>query len=83
MKEMKLNSAVTCQNQNSGTKRQKRFVHSSQKNVGAQANIFGPRLLIVKSLKEAWDRQSLTEKQVCYCKLHIILIFQCTKFYLI
>ena len=62
--EMKHNSAITCQNHlEFWNQRQNKASHSSLKIVGPWNNIFGPRLFNVKSLKEAWEWQSLIDKQ--------------------
>ena len=62
--EMKHDSAITPQNQLEFWKQKAKQGFSLQsKNLGPQANIFRPRTFIVKSLKEAWDRKSLIEKQ--------------------
>ena len=62
--EMKHNSEITPQNQLQFWKQKAKQGFSLQsKNLGPQANIFHPRSFIVKSLKEAWDRKSLIDKQ--------------------
>ena len=62
--EMRHNSAITRQNQlKFWNQKQNRFSGSSLKISGPYANIFGPRPFIIKSSKEAWDRQPLIKKQ--------------------
>ena len=62
--KMRHNSAVTRQiNWNFGTKRQNRFSHGSLEILVLGLIFLVPDPIIVKSLKEAWDRQSLTDKQ--------------------
>ena len=76
---MKHNSAITGQNR-------LEFWHQKAKQgFSKQSKIFGPRPSVVKSLKEAWNQQSLIDKQkfAVTMLLHIILDFKCTKFYLI
>ena len=62
--EMKHNSAITSQNLlEFWNQKAKQGFSQQSKHFGPQAYIFGPRLFIVKSLKEAWDRQFLINKQ--------------------
>ena len=62
--EMKHNSAISRQNQlEFWNQKAKQGFSQQSKSFRPWANIFGPRPFIVKSLKEAWDRQSLIEKQ--------------------
>ena len=62
--EMRHNSAVTYQNQLDFWKQKAKLIFSWQsKSFGPYANIFGPRPFIVESLKEAWNRQILIERQ--------------------
>ena len=62
--EMKHNWAITCQNHlEFWNQKPKQGFSWQSKNFGPWANIFGPRPFIVKSLKEAWDQQSLIDKQ--------------------
>ena len=64
--EMRHNSAVTCQNQLEFWNQNAKQIFSKQsKNFGPYPNIFGNRLFIVESIKEAWDRQALIDKQNC------------------
>ena len=78
---MKHNSAITRQNQlEFWNQKAKQGFSWQSKNFCPSANIFGPRPFIAKSLKEAWDRQSLVDMQNF---LHIVWNFKCTKFYLI
>ena len=82
--EMKHNSAITRQNQLKFWNHKAKQGFSQQlKNFGPQANILGPRPLIVKSLKETWDRQFLIDKQnFAVANYTPFWTFQCTKFYL-
>ena len=63
--EMKHNSAITCQNQLefSGKKFKDDFSWQCKNFFGYWVNIFGPRPLDVKSLKDSLDRQSLIDNQ--------------------
>ena len=69
--EMKHNSAITRQNLlEFWNQKAKQGLSQQSKNFVSQANIFGPRPFIVKLLKEAWNRQSLIDKQnfaITYC----------------
>ena len=61
---MKHNSAITNQNLlEFWNQKEKEGSSHQSKHFGPQADIFGPRPFIVKSLKEAWDRQCLINKQ--------------------
>ena len=58
------NSAITCQSHLEFWDQKVKDDFSQQsKEFGHEVNIFGPRSLISKSLKEAWERQSLIESQ--------------------
>ena len=62
--EMRHNSTVPCQNQLKFWNQKAKQIFSLQfKSFGPYANIFGPRLFFVESLKETWDRQTLIDSQ--------------------
>ena len=62
--EMKHNSEITSQNQlEFWNQKAKQGFSWQPKNFGLKINIFNPRPSSVKSLKEAWDRQSLIDNQ--------------------
>ena len=62
--EMKHNWAITHQNHlEFWNQKAKQGFSQQSKTFGPWANMFSPRPLIVKSLKEAWDWQSLINKQ--------------------
>ena len=71
-------------NWNFGIRRQNKVTHSSPK-FWFLSWYFWSRSSTVKSLKEAWDWQSLIDKQkfAINCQLYIILDFKCIQFYLI
>ena len=61
---MKHNSAITRQNQlEFWNQKAKQCLSQQSKNFDPKASIFGSRPFIVKSLKEAWDRQSLNDNK--------------------